>query len=52
MRVDMEFLFLSGAGYDELVKRLTSNPRFVFKVVGESRIDKRTKRCGSTAGSR
>jgi len=40
----VEFLFKAGAGYDELLSLLRSNPRFVFCVHSEDSIDKRTKK--------
>jgi hypothetical protein len=43
MQVKMDMLFRSEAGYDQLVERLQSNPKFVFEVAGQDRRDKRTR---------
>jgi hypothetical protein len=40
---EIDFLFKAGAGYDDLVNLIRSNPRFVFEVVKQDKIDKRTK---------
>jgi hypothetical protein len=42
MELYMEFLFRGGAGYDELVERIKSNPKFAFTVAAQARVDKRT----------
>jgi hypothetical protein len=44
MQFQLDFLFKAGAGYDELVALIQSNPRYVFEVTSRDKIDKRTKR--------
>ncbi len=44
MAYQMDFLFARPDGYEELVERVESNPRFVFEVRQEDRIDKRTRK--------
>jgi hypothetical protein len=44
MPAQIDFLFAQGAGYEDLVERIQSNPRFVFYVKKADRIDKRTRR--------
>ena len=36
MQVKMDMLFRSEAGYDQLVERLQSNPKFVFHRLGQA----------------
>jgi hypothetical protein len=48
MMVKMDLLFRSDAGYDQLVERLQSNPKFVFEVTGQDRRDKRTRKAKTT----
>jgi hypothetical protein len=44
MDFELDFLFKTGAGYDDLVALIQGNPRYVFQVVQQDRIDKRTKK--------
>ncbi len=44
MQFQIDFLFKAGAGYDELVALIQSNPRYVFEVTGQDKIGKRTNR--------
>jgi hypothetical protein len=41
---EVDFLFKHGAGYDDLVTLIQSNPKYVFEVVGQDKTDRRTKK--------
>jgi len=42
MEFQLDFLFKAGAGYDELVALIQSNPRYVFVITDRDKIDKRS----------
>jgi hypothetical protein len=44
MEFEIDFLFKKGAGYDDLVGLVHSNPRYVFQVSRKNKVDKRTKK--------
>lgn len=44
MKFKIDFLFKTGAGYDDLISLIQSNPRYVFKVTKEDKTDKRTRK--------
>ena len=44
MNFHIDFLFRTGAGYDELVTLVQANPRYVFYISKQDRRDKRTKK--------
>jgi hypothetical protein len=44
MNFQIDFLFRSGAGYDDLIELIQGNPRYVFTISKQDRIDKRTKK--------
>ena len=44
MDFEIEFLFRTGAGYDDLVGLIQANPRYVFEVSKQDKFDKRTKK--------
>ena|SRR5882724_2295899 len=44
MELRIDFLFKTGAGYDELLRLLEGNPKYVFEVVKQDKFDKRTKK--------
>jgi len=42
MNFQIDFLFKNGAGYDDLLNLIQSNPKFVFEIWKQDKIDKRT----------
>ncbi|HEY7330962.1 MAG TPA: hypothetical protein VH592_25215 [Gemmataceae bacterium] len=44
MDFQIDFLFKTGAGYDDLVNLIQGNPRYVFEILKQDKIDKRTKK--------
>jgi hypothetical protein len=44
MDFQIDFLFRTGSGYDELVTLIQANPRYVFYISKQDKIDKRTKK--------
>jgi hypothetical protein len=44
MDFEIDFLFRTGTGYDELVALIQANPRYVFYISKQDKIDKRTKK--------
>ncbi len=48
MNFKIDFLFRTGASYDEIVSRMLSNPRYVFQISKQDKIDKRTKKSRDT----
>lgn len=44
MHFEIDLIFRSSHGYDDLVARVLSNPRFVFEVWKQDKIDKRTRK--------
>jgi hypothetical protein len=48
MDFEIDFLFKAGASYDDLVALIRSNPRFVFEVAKQDKIDKRTRKAKET----
>ncbi|MDR4494431.1 MAG: hypothetical protein AB7P17_15925 [Nitrospirales bacterium] len=42
MDFQVDFIFRSGAGYDDLVALIQANPRYVFGIWKQDKIDKRT----------
>lgn len=42
MDFQIDFMFKAGAGYDELVALIHANPRYVFEIWKQDKIDKRT----------
>jgi hypothetical protein len=48
MKFEIDFLFKTGAGYDQLLELIQSNPRYVFEIVKQDKIDKRTKKAKET----
>jgi hypothetical protein len=44
MNFQMDFLFRTGSGYDELVTLIQANPRYVFYISRKDKRDKRTKK--------
>ena len=48
MDFEIDFLFRTGAGYDELVGLIQANPRYVFYIAKQDKFDKRTKKSKET----
>jgi hypothetical protein len=44
MDFQIDFIFRTGAGYDNLVALIQGNPRYVFEISKQDSIDKRTKK--------
>ena len=44
MKFEIDFLFKAGTGYDDLVRLIGSNPKYVFEITKQDKIDKRTTR--------
>lgn len=44
MDFQIDFLFKTGFGYDDLVKKIQENPRYVFHVAKQDKTDKRTRK--------
>ncbi|HBP90577.1 MAG TPA: hypothetical protein DD706_23145 [Nitrospiraceae bacterium] len=42
MEFHIDIIFRSGAGYDDLVGLIQANPRYVFGIWKQDKIDKRT----------
>jgi hypothetical protein len=42
MDFQIDFIFRTGAGYDDLVALIQANPRYVFEIWTQDKIDKRT----------
>lgn len=48
MEFQMDIMFRSGASYDDLVSLIEANPKYVFYVSKQDKIDKRTKKSKAT----
>lgn len=48
MDFQIDFIFRTGAGYDDLVLLIQSNPRYVFEIWKQDKIGKRTKKAKDT----
>jgi hypothetical protein len=44
MEFEIDIMFRAGASYDDLVSLIEANPKYVFYIAKQDRIDKRTKR--------
>jgi hypothetical protein len=48
MNFDIDVIFRTGASYDHLVALIQGNPRYVFEIWKQDKIDKRTKKAKDT----
>jgi len=48
MDFEIDFLFRTGSGYDDIVGLIQGNPRYVFLVSKQGKADKRTKKAKET----
>lgn len=48
MDFQIDFIFRTGSSYDELIALVQSNPRYVFEIWKQDKIDKRTTKAKDT----